>query len=671
MTLDPTLQVFFDEAFELLRAFEEGILGLERTPEDQELLHSVFRAAHTIKGNSGMLGFERIAGLAHALEDLLSRLRSGERQVTPAIVTILLRSGDSLRTLLTQAREGDEGEVEGLDDLTRALASQASGVEVECAEPPARETPAPVSRSRTLYEIRFEPASDLLRRGLDPMRILDALGTLGEMLRVQGDARRLPSLDALEPDQVYLGFTTWLMSRAPRSEIEGCFEFVDQPGAIRIEALDMDDAAAEVKPAETRRSDGGAVGTGRAKATAEADVQSIRVGTDKIDRLVNLVGELVITQSMVAQLVDRFTPDSLPRLREAVAEMDHHSRELQERVMAVRMLPIRTVFARFARVVRDLAQSLGKRVDFETCGEETELDKTVIERIGDPMTHLVRNAVDHGIETPEIRRQVGKPEAGRLVLSAYQKGGSIYIEIQDDGRGLDRDRVLAKAIDQGLVSPGDNLSDEQVHNLIFRPGFSTAASITEVSGRGVGLDVVKRNVETLGGAVTIQSSPGHGTTFRIKLPLTLAIVEGQLLRVGNEVYVLPLVAITESVRPTREALSTVFTSGETFSMRGEVLPLLRLHRIFGVTGAIEDARQALTVVVEHEGRRTALLVDELLGQQQVVIKSLGSNFKEIEGVSGATILGDGRVALILDVPGLLALASPRQPAARQAALVTV
>jgi two-component system chemotaxis sensor kinase CheA len=360
---------------------------------------------------------------------------------------------------------------------------------------------------------------------------------------------------------------------------------------------------------------------------------------------------------MVAQLTEDFDPRNIARLREAVALMDRHSRELQERVMAVRMLPIKTVFGRFSRVVRDLAASMGKRVQIETHGEDTELDKTVIERISDPLTHLVRNAVDHGLEGPEDRARRGKPETGRLVLSAYQQGGSIYIEIQDDGKGLDRDRILAKAVEQGLVAAGESLPDEQVHALIFRPGFSTAKEVTEVSGRGVGMDVVRRNVEALGGSIGIQSVAGQGTTFRIKLPLTLAILEGQLLRVGQETYVLPLVSITESVRPSRETLASVLGGGEVLRMRGEVLPLLRLHRLFGVPEAADDPTRGLTVVVEVEGRRAALLVDELLGQQQVVIKSLEGNLERIEGVGGATILGDGRVALILDVPGLVALAT--------------
>jgi two-component system chemotaxis sensor kinase CheA len=382
-----------------------------------------------------------------------------------------------------------------------------------------------------------------------------------------------------------------------------------------------------------------------------------------VDRLINLVGELVITQSMVARIVTDFTPECLGALRDAVGQMDRHARDLQERVMAVRMLPIRTVFNRFPRVVRDLAQARGKEVRIEAAGEETELDKSIIELISDPLTHLVRNAVDHGIERPEVRRQAGKDEVGCIKLRAYQLGGNIYIEVGDDGAGLNRERILAKAIEGQLVSPDEALGDEQVFALIFLPGFSTAEQVSEVSGRGVGMDVVKRNLETLGGSVAIQSEPGHGTTFRVKLPLTLAILDGPSVQVGAETYILPLVSIVESVQPKRGDLNAVFGSGETVTVRGQVLPMLRLHRLFAIAPRSEDPTRGLVVIVEHDGRKVALLVDDLLGQQQVVIKSLETNFQKLPGVAGATILGDGRVALILDVPGLAALgrSAARQP----------
>ena len=653
--MDPVLQIFFDEAEELLRTFENGVLGLEASPQDRELLHSIFRAAHTLKGNSSMLGFERIATVTHALEELLVRLRAGESAPGRDVVDTLLAANDVLRSLVARARAGDEREVPGVGELVDRLADHAQSVGHVSAAPAPRPSPAADGRE-VLYEITFVPPADLLRRGLDPLRLLAALDDLGEIERVQADADALPPLASLDPEAAYLAFTCWLRSRAGRAAIEACFDFVDEPGSLRIAVVDgtADEPVPVAGPAAASANE-------RLRWASEQETQSIRVATEKVDRLVDLVGELVVTQSMVAQIVHRLgqgsdTGESLPALTEAVAQMDRHARDLEERVMAIRMLPIRTVFGRFSRVVRDLAQSQGKRVTFETNGDETELDKTVIERIGDPLMHLVRNAVDHGVEPPAERRAQGKSETGRLTLSAYQQGGNIYIEIQDDGRGLARERILRKAAEVGLLMGGDEgLTDEQVHALIFQPGFSTAEQVTELSGRGVGMDVVKRNVEALGGSISIHSAPGQGTTFRIKLPLTLAILEGQSLRVGEQVYILPLATITESVRPSGETLRTVFGSNEAFIMRGEVLPFVRLHRLFRVPRAEEDPTRGLTVVVEHDGRRVALLVDELLGQQQFVIKSLDSNFQRVDGVAGATILGDGRVALILDVPGLVAL----------------
>jgi two-component system chemotaxis sensor kinase CheA len=658
VTLDPVLQIFFDEAEELLRTFEDGVLGLESAPQDRELLNSIFRAAHTLKGNSSMLGFDRIATVTHALEELLVRLRAGESAPGRDVVDTLLAVNDMLRLLVARARTGDDRDVAGLGELVDRLADHAQSVGHTAAAPKPRPEAAPPGRE-VLYQIEFTPPADLLRRGLDPLRLLAILGELGEIVRVQADAGALPPLAELDPESAYLAFMCWLRSRAPRAEVEACFDFVDEPGAVRITVADGEpgEGEATAEPAAPAV----ASATERLRWASEQETQSIRVATDKVDRLVDLVGELVITQSMVAQMVHRLTQDSgataeiLPALMEAVGQMDRHTRDLEERVMAVRMLPIRTVFGRFSRVVRDLAQAQGKRVGFETHGDETELDKTVIERIGDPLMHLVRNAVDHGIEPPADRRALGKPEAGRLTLSAYQQGGNIYIEIQDDGRGLDRQRILRKAIEVGLITSDESLTDDQVFALIFQPGFSTAEQVTEVSGRGVGMDVVKRNVEALGGAISIQSLPQRGTTFRIKLPLTLAILEGQSLRVGEQVYILPLATITESIRPSAETLKTLFGSREAFIMRGEVLPFVRLHRLFRVAKAEEDPTRGLTVVVEHDSRRVALLVDELLGQQQFVIKSLDNNFQRVDGVAGATILGDGRVALILDVPGLVAL----------------
>jgi two-component system chemotaxis sensor kinase CheA len=653
------LQAFFEEAAELLADFEAGLLRLEESPDDAELLNRIFRSAHTLKGNSSMLGLEEIAHFTHVLEDLLDQLRKGLRAVTRPVVDALLDSGDVLRTLIARAQSGPAAAApEDKEATERVLGSLRAILDgAKAAPPPARErTPAAAPASpavETLYEIRFRPPGDLFRRGLDPVQVIRQLGELGELLKVDADLAALPPLRDMDPEKSYLAWTIWLLSDRPRAEIEAGFEFVAEPGAVTIEGLPMgggEDGEIQA-PAQ-------AVQEGRrlVKAATAAEAASIRVPVEKVDGLINLVGELVITQSIVAATVSNFTPDRLPQLEEAVAQMDRHARELHERMMGVRMLPIKTLFGRFPRLVRDLTAAVGKQAVLETAGEETELDRTVIEKIGDPLTHLIRNSVDHGIELPVDRRAAGKPEAGRVRLEAYQQGGSIYIEIADDGKGLDRDRIVAKAVENGLVAPDQTLTDEEALGLIFRPGLSTAERVTEVSGRGVGMDVVRRNVEALGGSISIRSEFGKGACFTIKLPLTLAIMDGQSLRVGEQVYILPLVAIVESIRPVASTVRRVFDQGETVTVRGQVLPVIRLHELLDVEPRTTRLTDALVVIVEHERRLAALMVDELLGQQQVVIKSLEHNFQKIEGVAGATILGDGRVALILDVPGLVALA---------------
>jgi two-component system chemotaxis sensor kinase CheA len=390
-----------------------------------------------------------------------------------------------------------------------------------------------------------------------------------------------------------------------------------------------------------------------------AEAATVRVPIEKVDSLVNLVGELVITQSMIGRLVAHLGPERAGELEEAVAQMDRHARELQDRVMAVRMLPIRIVFGRFPRLVRDLAHARGKQAVLEASGEDTELDKSVIEQITDPLTHLLRNAIDHGIEPPEARRAAGKPDVGHLRLRAYQEGGNIHLEVADDGRGLDRDRIARKAEELGLLTADARPTDDEIFGLIWQPGFSTADTVSQVSGRGVGLDVVRRNVETLGGSITVHTEPNRGTTFDVRLPLTLVILDGQSLRVGSQTYILPLASIVESLRPRPEQVRRVGSDAEVVVIRGQAVPMIRLHRVFDIAPATEDPTRGIVMVVEHGGRDVAVLVDELGGQQQVVIKSLEANFQKVTGVAGATILSDGAVALILDVPGLIALSRAR------------
>jgi two-component system chemotaxis sensor kinase CheA len=659
---DPAPELFFEEAGDLLRDFESGLLRLEQRPDDPEVLNRVFRSAHTLKGNSGMLGLEAIARFTHVLEDLLARLRRAEVRATRTVVDSLLASADVLRELLRRAQAGEAGETPRFAETLAALDACARGLAPAGPSTGGLARPETRPPGRAVYQIRFTPPRDLMRRGLDTVRILDALEGLGDLLRVEPDTGTLPPLEELDPEGAYVGFSCWLDTVEPQSRVAECFEFVGGDGTVTIEPLSEGAAPVPVgagsggapatgtverRSGRDRRADGEGVGA--------AESSTIRVPTEKVDRLIDLVGELVIAQSMIAQLVSDFGPDRLTRLAEAVAQMDRHARELQERVMAIRMLPIRKLFSRFPRMVRDLSRVQGKQVALETFGEDTELDKGVIEQITDPLTHLVRNAVDHGIELPEVRRRAGKPEIGRLTLRAYQQGGSIHVEVTDDGQGLCRERILAKAVEMGLAAPDEALSDEQIFALVFRPGFSTASRVTEVSGRGVGMDVVKRNLEALGASIAVQSTEGQGTTIRAKLPLTLAILDGQSVRVGDATYVLPLVSIVESIQPRRESVHRILGAGEAVTVRGRIIPLLRLHRLFGIEPRAADPTDGLVVIAEHDGRRVALLVDELLGQQQVVIKSLETNFQKLDGIAGATILGDGRVALILDVPGLVAM----------------
>jgi two-component system chemotaxis sensor kinase CheA len=657
MNLDPVIQGFLEEAGELLTDFEAALLELEHEPANPEILNRIFRCAHTIKGNSAMLGLDRVARFTHVLEDLLDKLRKRELDLSAALMETLLQSGDALKELLAETQSGAAVDHGRHEQLLKAVQSFAGEKDLMGAPATPRST-EPAAKAPTLYEIYFAPPAELMRRGLDPIQFLQSLSDIGELHQVTPDLGCLPPLAEMEVEQCYLRWKIWLSSGHAKSEVEACFEFVGDASAVTIEALSFDDDASEPEPdalASQPLSLFNLKLEARNSKPDNFESNSIRVSIDKIDKLINLVGELVITQSIVAQAVANYSPDKLPVLEEAVAQMDRHARELHERVLIVRMIPIKTLFSRFPRLVRDLAAAVGKKVALEVLGEETELDKTVIEKIGDPLTHLIRNAVDHGIEAHEDRLAAGKSSTGKVRIEAYQQSGNVYIDIADDGRGLDRGKIVAKAIQNGLVTSEQVLSDEDIYSLIFHPGFSTAAKVTEVSGRGVGMDVVKRNVESLGGAVTIHSESGKGTRFRIKLPLTLAIMDGQALQVGGQIYILPLVAITESVRPPRGSVHRLTGGAEVIVLRDKALPILRLHRLFGILPKSEDPTEGLVVIVEYEGQQAALLVDELLGQQQVVIKSLESNFSKVDGVAGATILGDGRVALILDVPGLVLL----------------
>ena len=736
---------FFEEAGDHLAIVEEGLLALEQHPEDLDLLNKIFRSAHSIKGTSGMFGFNAVAQFTHKMETLLDLLRNGQKVVTPQVADLLLKATDCLKTLVEAAKTGSPVDDETVQRLTSELAA-GSVLGTQSWTQGARGTkqvssPLPCASSPSLlhqYTIVWTPPEWLFQRGLDPLQIFKELASLGTLTLVTVDTSKLPELEAMDSEKCYLSWTMKLETVKNRTAVDAVFEFVKEDSALTIEereTLDVkrktngaDGATIDVSSSEFQVSsstpkhetlnkqpetvDGDPKPLGEilvesgvvsretldhalaqqkrvgeilieqhaatpqqisqalqkqqdsaSHAKKGTETASIRVDTAKIDKLINLVGELVITQSMLSDLSTHFEMSQLAVLLERVAQLERNTREIQERIMGIRMLPIGSAFSRFPRLVRDLSGKSGKKIQLVLSGEETELDKTVIESITDPLTHLVRNSADHGLEQPEERLAAGKDEQGTIHLNAFHEGGSICITVEDDGRGLNRDKILAKAIKSGLISEQDKLSDDQIWPLIFKPGFSTAEKVTDVSGRGVGMDVVKRNIEGLGGAVSIKTAIGKGTTFTLKLPLTLAIIEGMTIRVGKETYIVPLLSILESIQPKADAVKTIVGKGEVMNIRGTYHPMMRLYEVFDLEPEHKDPTKAILMVLETEGERVAVMVDEILGQQQVVIKSMEQNFRKIEGIAGATILADGTVGFILDVRGLLELARQGGPVA--------
>jgi two-component system chemotaxis sensor kinase CheA len=642
--LTPFQEMFFQEAKDLTADLESGLLRMDSGHGDPALLNAIFRAAHSIKGGAGMVGFDGICRLTHSMEGILDRMRAGSLPAGGDLIDLLLRATDVLKEAITAAESGSPppGETGPLiAEMDRALNNK-----------PGSAVSAEATRGLRRYRIHFEPAQDVFLTGIDPLQSLRELSGLGRFEELLADPSRLPGLDELDPERCYLSWSILLESDCEPDRIDAVFEFVRQ--GARIEIITESAPPAQVP--------GGfaAAPAGLKASAAAADSASIRVSTEKVDKLVDLVGELVIAQSMASAILPNFTASRLNELKEALSEIDRHTRELQERVMAVRMLPISTVFGRLPRLVRDLAAATGKQLELEISGEDTELDKAIVERIVDPLTHLIRNAADHGIESAEERRKAGKRPQGVIQAKAFHEGGNIVVEVSDDGRGLDLERIRQKGIARGLIGPHDELNEQQLHSLIFHPGFSTADSVTGISGRGVGMDVVRQNVEALGGSISLSSVLGKGSSFRIRLPLTLAIMDGLSVRVGAETFLAPLVSVVETIQPAPSQLKTVAGEGELVLVRQEPIPLVRLNRLFRIDGAVDDPSLGLVVLAEIDGRRMALLVDELLGQQQVVIKSIETHYRKVEGILGATILGNGRVALILDLSGVWKLAGGGQ-----------
>ncbi len=706
MTIDISqfFQVFFDEAEELLAEMERLLLAVDVAAPDSEDLNAIFRTAHSVKGGSSTFGLNDMTDVTHVLESLLDRIRKGEMALTGVHVDAFLAAKDILKMQLDGHRNGAHVNQDAVADV-RMMLQELSQDAVPVAAPVApsfvqTEAPANVGKGGRRYRIEMPPVPQrdiaalsaelgLLGRVslvplggdrhafivttheslddivaicsfvLDPtdLKIFEAPALTPEQQAIEDKARA-----KVENDQGY-GFFDPIEAPAdddasdqergygffqPIEHIRAAAGITDAPVAARAAP-----AAARIEPLEvTETGDKKGKKDDKAAAAAGAESSSIRVSIEKVDQLINLIGELVITQAMIEQRSDGLDPMVHERLLNSVSQLTRNTRDLQEAVMSIRMMPMDFVFSRFPRMVRDLAAKLGKKVDFITNGAATELDKGLIERIVDPLTHLVRNSIDHGIEMPEARVAAGKTEAGRLFLSAGHQGGNIVIEVSDDGGGLNRERILAKAAQNGLAVH-ENMSDSEVWQLIFAPGFSTAETVTDVSGRGVGMDVVKRNIAAMGGTVDIRSAKGFGTTISISLPLTLAILDGMSIRCGEEVYILPLGFVVESLQPDAEDIKEIAGRGRVIKVRGEYLPLVPLYQMFEITPRFTDPSEGIVVILEADGRKAGLFVDDLVGQQQVVVKNLESNYRKVTGISGATILGDGGVSLILDVSALM------------------
>ena len=690
---------FYEEAGEHLENMEGALLQLESASEDSELLNTIFRAAHSIKGASSTFGIDQVAKFTHVLENLLDRMRDGQVTVTSELVQLLLNSTDILAALIDaeQNQSDPPADVERVLDALKHFNSGATPPDTPPRHEESCETNGSVTTQGSAvsdglrsYQVDFVPSESFFLFGQNPLFLLADLKTLSEDFDVQARTEKLPSINEIDPEKCYLSWNISLSTRHAVSELEDVFMFVDDGTQFTIretgtlesgsgaKAESDTENATEIKDGSNNPSATDEKLSNPPEATTEAanDNQTlierrsgndrraesprsapvaretVRVDRERLDKMINQIGELVIGTSMVEQDWHHANADEEST---ALVQLGKIVCDLQEMSLSLRMVPIAASFQKMARVIRDLSLKLGKQIHMETEGEETELDKTVVDQIGDPLLHMVRNSVDHGIESPEVRTASGKPAEGKITLKAYHQGGNFIIEIQDDGKGLDRDRILSKAIERGIVSDGDGMSNEEIYGLIFAAGFSTAEQVTDVSGRGVGMDVVRRNVEALQGSITIRSQKGQGCRMIVRLPLTLAILDGLLVRVSKDSYVIPLLSVVESIKPEGNEIQSIMGKGEVIKLRGEIVPLLRPERILNLHRHEARSEDGLLVIVEDQGRKYAMVVDELLGQQQVVIKNLEVNFQKVPGVAGATILGDGRVALILDINGLCGL----------------
>jgi len=689
---------FREEAYELLTELETALLMLEECPDDMELISRVFRAMHTIKGSGAMFGFDEISAFTHEIETVFDLVRNGEIAVTKEMVDLCLLARDQIKAML----DASAGEARVDETRTEHLVQAFREFLPENKECPAQEQvsqegvdggqaqhePARKSALKT-YRIHFKPASDIFANGTNPLNLLRELSDLGEA-RVVAQVEEIASLENLDPESCQVHWDIILTTAEDKDAIRDVFIFVEDDSEIRIEMIDdggyFDDEEShkllgeilvergDLRPEDLERvlssrkrlgdllveqqlvqpgkveaavAEQQAVDRQRQTRQGQEAVSSIRVPADRLDKLVDLVGELVTVQSRLSQTAAG-REDAL--LTSVAEEVERLTEELRDITLNVRMLPIGSTFSKFKRLVRDLSRELGKEIELETSGADTELDKTVIEKLNDPLVHIIRNSIDHGIEMPEVRQVAGKPREGTVHLAAVHSGDSVIIEIRDDGKGLDRDAIRAKAIERGLLSEADDLPDSDLFQLIFAAGFSTAQNVTSVSGRGVGMDVVKRAIDALRGSIQIQSEKGRGTVIRVKIPLTLAIIESLLVKIEGDHYVLPLALVEECIELTRQEVADAH-GRDLVRVRDQLVPYLPLRGWFAIEGERPDIEQV--VITKVNGHRVGLVVDHVIGEHQTVIKSLGRMYRDVEGISGATILGDGTVALIMDVPHLV------------------
>lgn len=660
---DPA-DTFRVEAADVLNEVEQALLDLTQNPHDKDLVDAVFRGLHTLKGSGAMFGFDDLAGFTHHCESAFDQVRKGAVAATPELISIVLSAQDRMRALVAgEVDEEKQNRILAQLGEAVAAASDQDASDQDASDQGGAQAETPGAGEAGGWRVRFRLPADCMANGTNPLFLLDELRELGEC-EIALLTDRIPPLAELDPRECHLGWDVTLKGAIDRDDIEDVFIFVMDDMELSIEPIGAEREKALEQPssstreagrasAETNATAGAAPADGKAQP-GKAAGDTLRVPAERLDELMDRVGQLVIAQSRLSQIAHGNVDLALRSVSE---EIERLSGELRDTMMVMRMVPVSTLFGRFRRLIHDLSEETGKAIALSTEGEGTEVDKTVIERLFDPIVHLVRNSCDHGLETPDQRRTAGKPESGNITLSAHQAGGEVVITIRDDGRGIDRDRVRAKAEESGLIKPDQVLSDQELFQLIFHPGFSTAAQVSNLSGRGVGMDVVKRTIESLRGTIEVASEPGEGSTIALRIPLTLAIIEGLLVRVGEEQYVIPLSSVEECIELSLED-DMRHRGRSLISLRGALVPFLRLREVFS-SGTKPDPYQKI-IVVSTGAERVGLVVDQIIGNHQTVIKSMSAFHRSAASFSGATILGDGTVALILDVPQLVSLAQQQE-----------